>query len=299
MCRALADAEMRIMQSLCSSSRFAYGRYPTRRVNVAGTAFKAAAPKAKQHNHCGMPAAAFMAVQTVAKQSDPPEFGVLRQILRVPQPGYMLLTMDCISDLLVYVDWFNPVSRSNSVHPTLKVPVIYKTFVAVKNLGMGNLWRADKITPINITLMPNISPPTISAAVKNLTDATYVVLSRDARLTELSHPAWAPNPEDPNLVRYARTVPAGTTPDEIQPGYYQGNTAAGGPDDGDSDGVEDDPDYVEEAGDDDSDHSEDGSNNSEDGSSDQDEVNSEEDLERFEAENNPNNEDYTFDTQLD
>ena len=279
---------MRVVQH---QNSFPYNRYTKGKLNVAGTVFKAAPRKATKPNHTGLPAAAFMAVRTIARQHEPPEFGVIRQVLLVPQPGYTHDTISCISDLLVYVDWFNPVPPSRSIHPTLLVPVICQSFVPASCLGMGNLWKADKITPVNITLMPSICPITTSDAVKTFHKNKYVVLSRDARLTELSHPAWSPNPEDPKLERYARTMPAGTAPDEIQRGAPAGGFA-------DVPGFE--VQLLEEAGDEmidgdnnsgDEDDINKSPNESVDGNPDDgSDIDIEEELNRWEEENNPGHE---------
>ena len=94
---------------------------------------------------------------------------------------------------MVLADWFDSPPQAEQLHPFLHVPVIKSGFLDRRALGTGNLWSVSNIVPIHITLMRNLARSSATAAAKTKANQQLVVLSRDASLTQLAHPAWGPN----------------------------------------------------------------------------------------------------------
>ncbi|GAX86178.1 hypothetical protein CEUSTIGMA_g13591.t1 [Chlamydomonas eustigma] len=155
------------------------GRYTDGILNVAGIEFRTTSAKAVMDK--SIASAAFMAVRTV--DSECTFFGVMRDILKIPKPGDNL---DGECDEMVNADFFNSSATERAplanTHLELQVPTVTKGFLTSKHFGAGNLWPIRSIVPVNITLIQNPDSP-----------SELLVLSRDARLRELAHPAWGPN----------------------------------------------------------------------------------------------------------
>ena len=161
-----------------------YFEYPSKLVNVAGTLFKASLKaKVGEYSHKHMPMAAFMAVRTVDNEQT--YFGVIRRILCIP-----LLGNDGNRDM-IFADWFAAPPVAEQLHPILKVPVVLRT--KLPDGDFGNLWDVYNIVPTHITFMPNLVRQGATPSNKEKAARQLVVLSRDANLTELAHPAWGPS----------------------------------------------------------------------------------------------------------
>jgi PHD-finger len=120
-------------------------------------------------------------------------FGILRAFYQLP----------CLADNaqqpddgkgvynVAMVDWFKLPNKKKAMHKELNVPRVLASFMTLDDLGKyecGGFWDIAMIVPVHITLMPDIDRS------NRVNDNQLLVLSRDAMLLQLAHPAWAPKP---------------------------------------------------------------------------------------------------------
>lgn len=159
--------------------------YQTGQLDIAGTVFKAAPIPRAGGARQGLQlfaGAVFMACQKPESIGEV-WFGVIRRVLKIPQCGS---TADRPMSTLVWADWFKqiPTNAADPIkartHKRLQVPMVMKTF----DKATDALWDARLVAPVHLTLVPSLDG-----------DERYWVLSRDAKVWELAHPMWSPDPK--------------------------------------------------------------------------------------------------------
>lgn len=184
MCRELSTQERALLSKGLPET---VKEYESGKLDIAGTVFTSApkrrGPPSLEH-YAG---SVFMAIRKPSEGEV--WFGVIRKILEIPRCGCAAGS----SDTVIWADWFQQIATNAQdlirarTHKRLQVPMVMTCF----DTNQDKLFDARRVAPVHLTLVPGLDGA-----------ARYWVLSRDAKVWELAHPMWGPDPKGALGLKY-------------------------------------------------------------------------------------------------